>query len=390
MKRGRTGVGALLVAIGCSSGPGTGDAPAPASCQDLAAVGVWEKVSPPGNDFTYPLTDPSNTFWRNQTIETVVRPDNQAVISGTLFNGLFMSTDCGAHWTYPSQPPEPDGLNWVAARPYLSLSNPDLMYRHQFQGHIFRSEDGGKHWALFGPEDLYANFLWGFINNLHPSLTNPKHLVITSHTQCVANAQGEFWWGEGCFIETKDGGQSWHMGKGPANWSEGTSLAIINDNWWVWGTGTIGDRFYQTMDGGSTWEAISNPATHAPYGGGSYGIVYASPSGWYYATSAVNGILRTRDGASWEQIPNSPNCVVLIGDGKNLFCSFMWHRDAIFEVAESALSNTPSSPAWRQIYNPSPMPGDPDSGAVSLAYDSVHKLLYAARGQGGLWRMRVE
>jgi len=68
----------------------------------------------------------------------------------------------------------------------------------------------------------------------------------------------------------------------------------------------------------------------------------------------------------------------------------MWHRDAIFEVAESALSNTLSSPAWRQIYNPSPMPDDPDSGAVSLAYDSVHKVLYAACGQGGLWRMRVE
>jgi hypothetical protein len=394
----------LLLGLGGGCSDSSGDDGGPnwppvGACDGLPPPGVWERITPPGGDRYDPPVDPMDGYWGNHIYDVELRPDTMRVYASLFHSGEYYSDDCGANWTSSSGLPvadlTADHPDWsgVSARLHIDPEQPDIMYKHVFQGAIWKSIDAGKTWIEWGPKDLYKYFLWGFINNLHQDPTDNKHWIVSSHTQCLdRDLDGNFdedddtW---ACLIETKDGGDSWHLVSAAVTWAEGSGVAIIDDNNWVFGTGTIGGGLYQTFDGGKNW------VTQRPQDdGGFYPAVYKSPTtGRYFMTSVYHGVLQSEDGHTWTEIPGSPsNCPVIMGTGKTLICSNQWHRDGIF-IADEADPTT-----WRAI-DP-PMPAMPPSctgeeceadtsenGAADLAYDPQRHVLYVPRGRAGLWRI---
>jgi hypothetical protein len=395
----------LLVGLGggCSESASDGQTwPPVAACDGLPPPGVWERITPPGGDVYEPVVDPTDGFWGNHISDVEVRPDNMRLYGSLFHAGEYYSDDCGAHWTHASGLPVADltgdhpDRSGVSARLRIDPEQPDIMYKHVFQGRIWKSIDAGKTWSEWGPVDLYKYFVWGFINNLHQDPTNNRHWVVSPHTPCLdRDLDGNFeedddtW---ACLIETKDSGASWHLINAAVSWAEGSGVAILDEDNWIFGTGTIGAGMYQTFDGGKRW-VTQRPEEN----GGFYPTVYRSPTtGHYFTTSVYQGVLQSEDGQTWTEIPNSPNnCPAITGTGKTLICSNQWHRDGIFVATEADPTD------WRPI-DP-PMPAMPPScsgqgcdtdtsekGAMDFAYDPMRHVLYVARGTAGLWRLVFE
>jgi len=366
------------------------------TCDNLPPPGVWERVSPPGGDWYSPPLVEDDDFWHNRIDAPVLRPDNQRIYVSVRHAGEYYSDDCGASWHHASGMPDADlggdhpDRDGVSGRLFLDREHPDVMYKHNFQGRIWRSQDAGRTWTEWGPVDLYHYFLFGFINWLHLDPTDTQHFVISSHTVCVdhdrdgnTDEENDTW---ACLIETDDGGASWHLIEAAVSWSEGSGVAMLDHDNWLFGTGTIGAGLYQTFDGGETW------VTQRPEeAGGYYPVVYRSASGRYFTTSVHEGVLASDDGHTWTAIPDSPhNTPQIYGTGRLMFTSDQWHREGLSVATEADPTD------WRP-FDPQPPEesapcmdngcGNTNDVGGSVIYDPIHRVLYLARQYAGLWRI---
>jgi len=368
---GSGGVGGGAGAKGGSSGTGgiadAGQPDAPhtvGSCSGLGTPGTWELISPPA--------------WKssamNEALSVAVDPENPSIVfaaagdktnGGSGGTGIHKSTDCGATWMKISTGAHgadlETGDTWELK---MDPTDPQVMYATNGYGSppsLFKSMNGGVDWEILVPDGgalakaAGGNFVQGF--SMDP--TDSKHLVLTFHFNCT----GTF--APMCMAETKDGGTTWRAFKGPTSgWSEGAAPIVLGSNTWLYATGSA---LYYTKDGATSWEKVSSNG-----GGG----LYRAKDGTMFL-GGDGGMLQSKDGYAWSQVPNAPRASGVLGDGTNLYAVFQ--NDYSGQPFHTAKESDPTK--WSQVQTPTIK-----QGGGSLAYDPDHRVLYGACWGAGLWR----
>jgi len=353
---------------------GTSDAGQPdlphtvGSCSGLGAPGTWELISPPA----------WKSSAKNEALSVAVNPQNPSIVfaaagdktnGGNGGTGIHKSTDCGATWTKISTGAHgadlETGDTWQLK---IDPTDPQVMYATNGYGNppsLFKSVNGGVDWAVLVPDggDLAKSAGGNFVQTFSMDPTDSKHLVLTFHFNCT----GTF--APMCMGETKDGGTTWRAFKGPTNgWSEGAGPIVLGSNTWLYATG---GALYYTKDSAATWEKVSS-------NGG--GALYRAKDGTLFL-GGDNGMLRSKDGYAWTQVPNAPRASGVLGDGTNLYAVFQ--NDYSGQPFHTAKESDPTK--WTQVPTPTIK-----QGGGSLAYDGDHHVLYAACWGAGLWRAIVQ
>jgi hypothetical protein len=222
---------------------------------------------------------------------------------------------------------------------------------------LFKSTNGGVDWrSLFPAGSEVANTVeYNFFQELSLDPLDQDHIVTTFH----ANCKGQY--GPQCMAESKDGGNTWRLLKGPmSGWTEGSAPTIIGGANWI--LGTFQNGMYVTTDSGASWTKVGPGCNHD---------FFVASDGRYYAGGDY-GINRGRSALNWELIPSSPHGNVY-GDKVRLFVS----------NSDNNYYTSPDTDGvnWTKLATPKPMK------TAYYGYDPDHHVLYMANMKDGLWRM---
>lgn len=135
--------------------------------------------------------------------------------------------------------------------------------------------------------------------------------------------------------------------------------------------------FFKTINGGKTW---ANVYKHSMTHGGNQ--LYRTQDGTLYSGGYQYPARSTDNGATWEQVTQGLTYswyMGICGDGKNLYtaCS---NKDQPFFVSPENDGRT-WKPLNDQKFSAAPF---------EMAYDPVHKILYAASWEEGLLAMKLD
>jgi hypothetical protein len=337
------------------------------SCTNLRGVDQFEEITPPASGKgSYGIT--------NVALDPV-HPGT--VYAATDHAGLWKSTNCGSTWakvnTGRNGPAMDGGIIWALA---LDPVDPRVLYASSFNsgaaGSLFKSVDGGVNWDPMWTGEFAQNIEYNALQMVYIDPADHTHVVATIHANCKDPTQTgprPFNWG--CLGETRDSGATWHLIKGPqSGWTEGATPLIFGSGI-VYATTQNG--VYYTGNGGGTWEKMGVNGSD-----GSPGIYRAGDGRWY--TGSDYGVVSiSPDGRTWKTIPGSPVSFGFVGDGKRLFASIRFPNGNP-QLYYTAPESDPSK--WTPFAAPKLR-----DGAVVLAYDPDHHLMYSANSGSGLWRM---
>jgi hypothetical protein len=353
---------------GGASDSGSMDEPPPhmvGQCNQLAAVGQWENITPPGVVLDQGYTG---------VLMTLADPVNTGTVYATTYqNGVYKSTDCGATWvktnTGQNGTQLDSGRIWSAV---IDPIDPTVLYALTGYGAdgLWKTTNSGVDWNQVLPLSSLPG-VPGFLARISMDPTNHQHLVINFHDNCSGSHAPV------CFGETKDGGMTWNVIDVPASlvsgWAEGTGVIVADSKTWLYSNGGL----YLTKDGGNSWHQVSNQANVDT-------AQFQVPGGSYYVGSA-SGVLSSTDLSNWTLIPNSGGLVQqVIGDGVNLYAveGFYAPNDGMTLMWSASYQN-PSQ--WSVLSTPGlQMPLT--AGANGMDYDADHHVLYVALQGDGMWR----
>lgn len=227
--------------------------------------------------------------------------------------GVWKTVNAGTTWTpiFDDQPtysigcitidPNDPNVIWVG-------TGENIGGRHSgFGDGIYRSEDGGKNWKNMGLKES---------QHLSKIIVHPKN----SNIIWVA-AQGPLWnsGGERGLYISKDGGQSWRKTLGDNKWTGVTDLLIDPRNpdilyaaTWdrhrtvaAYMGGGPGTGIHKSVDGGTTWKALTEGLPKSNMGKIGLAIAPQNPDIVYAAIELdrrTGGVYRsTNRGATWEK-----------------------------------------------------------------------------------------
>jgi hypothetical protein len=373
------------------SGGGTTDPPKQivADCDGLGEVGAWENITPP-----FPM------------LPTALAVD--PINSGTLYFGtspgglpeptlgIWKSTDCGSTWVHVNEGTKGGGCD-LETKPCSTVldfgrqwtfgidpEKPDILYTNNGYGAgdlgLMRSTDGGANWWQVWPEcadpldcfntktDPINQLAPGFIGDVVVDPYDPKHILTTFHADCKNVTF--------CVGESFDRGETWRIRDG--NPAMGTAhesrLGFLgNSSSWVFIAGDI----WRTLDSGANWEKVGDAE-----GGG---MLYKAKNGVYYI-GALDTLYRSDDeGATWTQLPDTgPIIQGLVGDGTTMFVS---RYAAGFPWGENLQPYMTSPENDGLTWTPYPSPPF-TQGAIAMAIDTGHNLLFSVNSEDGIWRVR--
>jgi hypothetical protein len=319
-----------------------------------------------------------------------VDPVNQGTLyMGTLFQGLWKSTDCGANWEKIAKNGNADeiinsGMNWTLA---VDPQDPQVVYTNSgygAHGGMFKSSDGGRNWEVIWPPaeqpTLSAMLERNFANVIALDPSNHLHLLLTFHESCRGQRS------QACIAESFDAGHSWQMVEGLPGWdgNEGQVIYFLDHrDAWIWGSQTNG--FWRTGDAGQTWERIAGANTVHLQGC----QLARRPDGRFFLAS-YEGIWTSPDGlaSTWELIPQTgPAVGGLVASEETLFASRCYAYGLCGDPANpprylrSALGD---GRGW------TPLPSPPIPIGGTMGYDQAHHMLYSSNTGSGLWRVIVQ
>jgi hypothetical protein len=338
-------------------GAGGGPPHVVGACNNLGAIDHFDDITPPGS-----------TANLSGVATVVVDPIHAGTLYvGTDHRGIFKSTNCGADWVKINTGKGAavlDGGTLFTVE--LDPIDPNLIYAaslYSSDSSLYQSKNGGVDFEqVFPAGSLVAETVeYNFFQSMAMDPGDHRHVVVTFH----ANCKGQF--APSCLGETLDSGMTWRLFKSPLDgWGEGASSMVFGSKSFVLGTAQNGT--YDTNDSGATWKKVGPGA----YG---QGHVYRSSDGYYY-TGSDYGLQRTRDGSSWETIPNTFQAVAVIGDGRRLFSNKRNDMQPFYTSKEG------DGLTWTRLASPN----NPDM-TEHFAYDADHHVLYSSHRKTGLWRV---
>jgi hypothetical protein len=345
-------------------------------CGNLKAEGVFEEITPPAVKAGFgKVKDGGGAFAFD------VDPVNLGTIYlGTLWQGLWKSTDCGATWkelnTGMNGADASSGMNWTLE---VDPIEPNVVYTNSgyTNSHLWKSTNGGGDWAQAWPPllqpDLSKAFQYNFANVVAIDPTNHKHILLTFHEACLPPHTST------CIAESSDAGASWKLHDGKAGWNGGEGQVIFflgNSQTWLWGSQSNG--YFRSGDSGTTWEEIPGMSTTHLQGT----ELVQRADGTYFLAGAA-GIYRSPDGmaSNWHLIQNTgPIVGGMVSTGKNLYAGPCYGGGAC-QHAPLLTSPLSDGNTWTKV---SSYPDIPQGG--NFGYDSGHHLFYSSNMAQGLWR----
>lgn len=356
------------------------------TCAGLAAVGTFERITPPLGPS--PFGPDGGPDQETGTFAIAADPVNQGTLyAGTFGQGVWKSTDCGASWANVATGRNSDvvgsGMNWTFA---VDPQQPATLYTNAGYGAkgsgLLRSSNAGVDWDVVWPPpsqpDLAKAFTYNFANVVAIDPGDHLHVLLTFHEQCLAPHPAT------CIAETKDGGGSWRLIDGDAQWSgnEGQVIFFLDSGTtWLWGSQSNG--FWRTPDGGGSWEAITGMTTSHLQGS----QLARGPSG-AFVVAGSDAIWRSPDGKAptWAAVAGTgPILGGVVADGATMYASTCYFPG--FCAAPNGpryLESIDEGKSWVAM----PNPPDVDMGGT-FAFDPGHGVLYSSNGHAGLWRVRV-
>jgi hypothetical protein len=346
-------------------------------CDELP-LGTFENITPPqlvSSNWCVPGACQPGQQDTYGTIAFVLDPTRSGtIVLGTAGLGIWKSTDCGSTWEHINTGTNgaalDAGRNWSMV---IDPTNSDVIYTvagYAGPG-FYKTTDGGRNWRQMFPEALLENFPAQGIEKISMDPTNNLHLSATFHGVCE-NAPSP-----GCIAETRDGGETWSLTSSAFSWNEGDGHEMVGDKTWFYGQ--VDQGVWRTTNGGESWSQV-----HAGFGWAS-GCFYTASDGTFYTGNGF-GIMRSRDGISWEQLSGSPafggpngGCAIA-DDGQTLWAA-SWGLADDRGMFRTTLANPTN---WTDMNAPKTL-----TGAGWMAYDPGHHLIYKAHSTGGFWRVRV-
>jgi hypothetical protein len=346
-----------------------------AHCDGLPSPGTWQDTTPHSNA--------EKAVNGTVAAAVVVDPfDPRTVWLGTggQNDEIWRSDDCGASWTQVNTGPGSvgdgmtyggvgDGAQWSMM---VDPVDPGVLYAVSGYGaqSLWKSSDGGRSWIDLLSDTEYGRVAdYRFVNNVSMDPNDHRHLVVSTHGGCAAP------YAPSCIAETHDGGDTFRVLTAPEGWNEGGGLVIVDGDRWIW----CGSSLMRTDDAGASWSAGLE-------GGGSCEAEYTirpfvpAANGTYYIGSR-NGVLRSRDGWSWEHVPGTSGSMVMIALGsKHVFAANQW--SASLQWAQLS-----DDEHWSDLPAPPQISQGTDNGIPFLAYDDAHRIVYASLFSGGVARM---
>ena len=227
--------------------------------------------------------------------------DPMTIYVGFATGGLWKSTDGGNYWhsLFDNMPNESIGS--IAIAP----SNKDIVYVGMGEGNnrqsssigdgVWGTTDGGAHWTHLGLEETQS------IQRLVVDPTNPNivYVAAVGHLFGPNPDRGLY--------KTVDGGKNWKKAKFIDNDTGFTDVAIDPSNpkivyaasyshrrtWWGYNGGSANSGLWKSTDGGDTWTKLEGPGWPKPkdgiYGRIAISIFRAKPSTIYAQVEAGAG-----------------------------------------------------------------------------------------------------
>ncbi|MEO0571501.1 MAG: glycosyl hydrolase [Bacteroidota bacterium] len=228
----------------------------------------------------------------NRTIAIAGIPDNPMVnYIGAASGGLWKTADGGVTWKSIFDDQEASSIGSLAITP----TNPNIVWAgtgetfvirpaHAMGDGIYKSEDAGKTWTKMGLEKT------GRIGRIvvHPSNPNIVYAAALGHTYGPQQDRGVY--------KTSNGGATWErilfvdedtgaadIALNPQNPDQLlVGMWSIHINTWGLRSGGPGGGIYRSMDGGTTWKALSENGlpggAENPVGKTGVGISHSNPN----------------------------------------------------------------------------------------------------------------
>ncbi len=171
-------------------------------------------------------------------------------------------------------------------------------------------------------------------------------------------------------------GATWKIIDGAPPGMEGSGQLMLDSNTWLWAEGYGG--LWRTADRGGTWTQVTKQDSYA------YDTIYRAADGSFYMPAAFS-VLQSRDGITWNSIPNSPNASAITGSKTKMYIA----RGACV-VAGDKPTQTLSFAAVSDPTTWTTIDGPPTPYGPGLGYDEDHHILYATSCLGGFWRAVME
>jgi hypothetical protein len=369
---------------GAGGGGSGGSVPLDATvqpCGSLAAAGVFQEITPPVVKAGIGAKTKDNQT-QGGTFAMAVDPVHQGTLyAGTLFQGVWKSTDCGAAWTLIATGTNGAdvnrGMNWTLA---VDPRDPQVVYTNSGYGSngLFKSIDGGVNWidvwSQRSQPALAKAFTYNFANVIAIDPADHQHILLTFHEACLSPHPAT------CIVESMDAGATYRIIDGEPSWNgnEGQVIFFLeSSSSWLWGSQTNG--FWRTGDSGASWEPIAKMTTSHLQGS----QIVRTKNGTFFAAGA-DGIWRSPDGKAntWKLVPDTgPIVGGLVTDGTTMFASTCYFGG--FCNPRYLHSLETDGDQWTAMASPTLSQGG------NLGYDPAHKLLYSSNLDAGLWRVVV-
>jgi hypothetical protein len=342
-----------------------------ASCASIDAGAGWENISPG-------LLTGSQGY---QSTNVAADPVNSGTVylgTGSANNtpkgeGLLKSTDCGATWTKVSTGANASdldqGVQWTLVIDPIVTG---VVYTNSGYGQngLWKSTNGGVDWSdVWPPSDpvLSSIVQYNFVGNLQPDPDpqNHLHLLMTFHAGCTRPSATTM---EGCFAETRDGGDTWTMHFGTPPFEAQARVYPLTSATWIVPSG---GHLWRTADGGGSWQDVAVLAAGGHSAGNRY---HSTKTGYYIGTE--DGVIHSADGVAWSLVPSSGQWVkTIVGNGTTMYAA----------TANGVLTSAESDGGTWTLDGQSPGDGD----GCFADYDAGHGVLYVSCGGSGVWRKVV-
>ncbi|MGA3122070.1 MAG: hypothetical protein ABSF69_15010 [Polyangiaceae bacterium] len=347
-------------------------------------AGTWATISPPSVSF--PGAGSDSVFAQGMALDPCHPSTIYLTVGG--FNtstfaavpgGLFRSTDGGSTWATLGQFQSPINIR-------IDPANPAHMYlcdgvRGSTNG-FWVTTDGGQTWAMPAGFQSVAQSLNDFdVYHIDVDPSDFDHVLITFHWYWNSGSDFGFGADNSGVLESSDGGNTWTTHNPNAAWA-GTggydvfflynpALGIGNKNTWLFGTQGAG--FWRTTDAGTTWTQVST--NNMQHGGGT---IYYTAAGALYVSGTPHILLSMDNGQTWSAVAPLSGYSSVIGDGTTLYTG-AYIGPMSYLTAPESTGSVWTNAGTQQFIN----------GPFQMAFDSTHRILYAASWNAGLLALKV-